>query len=95
MILHHGSKTSSSAAFVDATIPSWVVYSAGRYNPWGFPHQEVVQRYLKAGARGANTAKQGMLIIAPQGESWVIKGFRDAISPYWYHSALLPFVPRG
>ncbi|WP_434339447.1 DNA internalization-related competence protein ComEC/Rec2 [Motilimonas cestriensis] len=92
---HHGSKTSSSAAFVDATIPSWVVYSAGRYNPWGFPHQEVVQRYLKAGARGANTAKQGMLIIAPQGESWVIKGFRDAISPYWYHSALLPFVPRG
>ncbi|MCE2593292.1 DNA internalization-related competence protein ComEC/Rec2 [Motilimonas cestriensis] len=92
---HHGSKTSSSAAFIDAAAPTWVIYSAGRFNPWGFPHNEVVQRYIKAGSRAANTAKQGMLEIAPQGESWEIKGFRDVISPYWYHSALLPFVPRG
>ena len=92
---HHGSKTSSSAAFIEAVSPRWVVYSAGRFNPWGFPAESVKQRYQQAGVAALNTAEQGMIRIQSQDNNWQIQGFRGGLSPYWYHTALLPFVPRG
>jgi competence protein ComEC len=42
---HHGSRTSSSAPFLDAVAPRVVVVSAGWRNRFGFPHQEVLRRY--------------------------------------------------
>jgi competence protein ComEC len=47
---HHGSRTSSSAAFVAAVSPRFAVVSVGRRNPHGFPHPEVVARWRSAGA---------------------------------------------
>lgn len=41
---HHGSNTSSSGAFLDATAPDVVIISAGENNPYGHPHDEVLQR---------------------------------------------------
>ncbi|WP_339615464.1 DNA internalization-related competence protein ComEC/Rec2 [uncultured Gilvimarinus sp.] len=56
---HHGSKTSSSAAFVTALAPDNVVFSAGFNNRHGHPHPQVVERYQKVGSRIFNTAVDG------------------------------------
>lgn len=44
---HHGSKTSSSEVFLEKVNPSLGILSVGRNNIYGFPHEEVVERYNK------------------------------------------------
>jgi competence protein ComEC len=61
---HHGSRTSSSAAFLDAVRPEVVVISAGRGNVYGVPHADVLDRYRKAGARILDTGLDGAVEIA-------------------------------
>ncbi len=56
---HHGSRTSSSSAFVAAVRPQVVVLSLGYRNPFGFPAPEVVDRYVAAGARVFRTDRSG------------------------------------
>jgi len=58
---HHGSRTSSSTAFVTATQPSHVVFSVGYANRWGFPDPAVVSRWKDAGACVISTARYGAL----------------------------------
>ncbi|WP_372966070.1 DNA internalization-related competence protein ComEC/Rec2 [Marinobacter sp.] len=60
---HHGSKTSSSTAWIAAARPDWVVYTAGYQHRFGHPHRDVVQRYMEAGAYALNTACSGQLTI--------------------------------
>ena len=45
LVPHHGSKTSSSEAFVDALAPALALVQAGYRNRFGHPAPEVVQRY--------------------------------------------------
>lgn len=52
---HHGSKTSSSSAFVKSTHPQYAIFSVGAYNRFGFPKQEVVNQYLECGSQCLNT----------------------------------------
>jgi len=44
---HHGSKTSSTADFVEAVQPLVVIFPAGWHNQFRFPRAPVVQRYLE------------------------------------------------
>ena len=60
---HHGSRTSSSEPFVAATAPSIVVFSAGYRNRWGFPRQEVIDRWAAHGAAAFSTADGGAITI--------------------------------
>jgi competence protein ComEC len=66
---HHGSPTSSGAAFVAATRPRWAVISLGSQNQFGFPHPAVVARWRAAGAEVLRTDQVGTIIatIAPDG----------------------------
>lgn len=56
---HHGSDTSSSAPFIAAVDPEWVVFSAGWNNQFGLPRPEVVDRY--------RAATDGLLVTADSG----------------------------
>jgi competence protein ComEC len=47
---HHGSKTSSSAEFLQAVEPEWVLIQAGYRNRYGHPAADVVARYQALGA---------------------------------------------
>ena len=58
---HHGSKNSSSRAFVQAVAPQYVVFNAGYLNRFGHPHPSVVERYRQVGANTYNTAEDGMI----------------------------------
>jgi competence protein ComEC len=44
---HHGSKTSSTAGFLDAVDPAAAVISVGESNSFGHPNTEVVERLLR------------------------------------------------
>lgn len=52
---HHGSRTSSTDAFIAAVRPREVVFCVGLRNSFGFPKAEVVDRYEKAGCRRFRT----------------------------------------
>jgi competence protein ComEC len=56
---HHGSRTSSSAHFLDLVRPQLAVISLAAYNSFGFPHPEVVQRLKQRGIRWLTTARSG------------------------------------
>jgi competence protein ComEC len=64
---HHGSRTSSSEAFVAATSPRLALVSAGARNPFGHPHPEVIERYARAGALVLRTDRDRTLAVATDG----------------------------
>jgi competence protein ComEC len=88
---HHGSAGSSSPAFVEATHPAAVVFSAGRRNPFGHPAPAVVDRYEAAGAKVFSTAEDGVVVIDTDGtqvEIWTWSGtHRFLYAPASNHTA--------
>ncbi|WP_174236881.1 DNA internalization-related competence protein ComEC/Rec2 [Stutzerimonas nosocomialis] len=59
LVPHHGSRSSSSAAFVAAVAPQGALLSRGLHNNFGHPHPSVVERFELAGATLLDTAKMG------------------------------------
>ncbi|MDG0812077.1 ComEC/Rec2 family competence protein [Cohnella rhizosphaerae] len=59
---HHGSKTSTTAAWLAWWQPHEVVVSAGKNNLYGHPHAEVVERILRSGASLERTDVQGEIV---------------------------------
>ena len=68
LVPHHGSKTSSTAAFLDAVAPSVVVDSVGYRNRFGHPHPSVAARYAGRGLALRRTDREGALRIVLPGE---------------------------
>lgn len=60
---HHGSKTSSTEAFIQATMPRVVIFSAGKDNRYGHPHNDVVARFQAIDAYMWQTGEQGTLKV--------------------------------
>jgi competence protein ComEC len=73
---HHGSGTSSSAAFIEAIKPRIVVISCGRGNPYGHPVPYVLSRYDAAGADVYRTDRDGQIDVTTDGVAVDIATFR-------------------
>lgn len=58
---HHGSRTSSTAAFIAAVAPADVLIPAGYRNRYHFPHPTVSARYQQFGVRQWQTGLSGAL----------------------------------
>jgi len=73
---HHGSRTSSSVALLDAVAPRIAVVSAGAGNRFGFPHSEVLDAYRRRGTQLWRTDRDGavMLRITADGAITVTTG---------------------
>jgi competence protein ComEC len=67
-VAHHGSRTSSTEAFVEWSKPAVGVISCGLNNSYGHPHKEVVQRYKKFGIPLYITANQGAVLMKTDGD---------------------------
>jgi len=70
---HHGSRTSSSPAFLDAVAPELAVISAPAFSSHGFPHREVVRRLKQRGIRWLGTARRGGICISSTREGLQIQ----------------------
>lgn len=58
---HHGSKSSSTEAWVNAVSPDYVVVQNGFLNRWDLPHKNVMERYKLHNANVYTTAKDGYI----------------------------------
>lgn len=80
VVPHHGSRTSSSVPFVYALRPTVAIVSAGFGNRWGFPKQEVVERWQAAGTEVFTTATAGAVGLRLCEEGGVTELSRQRVS---------------
>jgi competence protein ComEC len=87
---HHGSSTSSSNAFIHAVSPEYAVFSQGFRNRWGFPKQQVINRFIEADVRLYSTAESGQISFSldPYQGAIEVQTFRQHMLPTWYNRYL-------
>jgi competence protein ComEC len=83
VVPHHGSATSSSPAFVAAVHPRFAIVSAGFANRWGFPRQEVRERWQAAGATVVVTGEAGAVTVVLDPSGVALSSERDGRHRYW------------
>lgn len=68
---HHGSKTSTTQAFVAKIQPEFSLISASKNNSYGHPHKEVVDRLLLSGSVIKSTSQEGHIeLVATRQKFW-------------------------
>lgn len=67
---HHGSRTSTSEAFLIAVNPELAVISAGQNNSYGHPHMEVTDRLVQHSVPYLATAQEGTIILQSDGKTF-------------------------
>ena len=66
-VAHHGSRTATSEAWLDALRPRVALVSAGTGNPYGHPAPETIERLRAHGARVLRTDLDGDLQVSTDG----------------------------
>lgn len=64
---HHGSRTSSSEAFIRLSKPEWAIVPVGRRSRFGHPHTEVIERWKLAGTHVIRTGDKGTVSFVTDG----------------------------
>ena len=80
---HHGSKTSSSEAFISRVQPELTIISSGYLNRFHFPHPSVVARYQKLSGHYLNTATSGAIELKTRQDSFNFTTQREQRKNYW------------
>lgn len=88
---HHGSATSSTQSWLNNVRPKYVVYSMGYRNRFGFPREDVMQRYRKRSTRQLQNDKSGMVrfIFYADGTMDMPYEYRRQRHRFWH------YVPAG
>ncbi|MDP2022593.1 MAG: competence protein ComEC, partial [Hydrogenophaga sp.] len=81
---HHGSRTSSTGAFLDAVQPTTAVFQAGYRNRFGHPAPDVLERYRERGTRLRMSPACGAWRWQSEGSAEGVCQ-RDAVRRYWHH----------
>lgn len=87
LVPHHGSRTSSSEAFIAAVSPRWAIAAAGYRNRFGHPAREVLERYRDAGVEVLRTDLDGAVHAVLKRDSIGVGGERAARPRYWRRAA--------
>jgi competence protein ComEC len=72
---HHGSKTSSSQAFINRVDPQICIISCGWQNRYKFPHTEIIQRYARRGCRVYRTDLHGAVTLITDGRELDVRPY--------------------
>ncbi|MDR2924580.1 MAG: DNA internalization-related competence protein ComEC/Rec2 [Azoarcus sp.] len=81
---HHGSRTSSSLALVEAANPEWVIFSSGYRNRYGHPHAHVLARWARTAARPYRTDLDGTVLLETDGSQMRASAWRRTHPRYWH-----------
>ncbi|KQO25916.1 competence protein ComEC [Acidovorax sp. Leaf76] len=84
LVPHHGSKTSSTAAFLEAVQPRTALVQAGYRNRFGHPAPDVFERYRARGIRMVESARCGAATWSSARPDEV-GCERDGARHYWQH----------
>lgn len=82
LVPHHGSRSSSTEAFIAAVAPATAVVQAGYRNRFGHPAPEVEARYLARGVQWRRSDACGAWTWAADG---AMHCERHAAARYWHH----------
>jgi competence protein ComEC len=81
---HHGSKTSSTIGFVNATRPAIAIATVGYLNRFGHPKPEVISRYEAIGTTSLRSDNDGAILIDfLSGQVPEVKRWRQIEPHYW------------
>ena len=72
---HHGSRTSSSSALLEAWRPQFALVSAGRGNTFGHPAPETLARLAATGATVYRTDRNGQIALVSDGAGVSVSTF--------------------
>lgn len=86
LVPHHGSRTSSTEAFLDAVVPRLSIVTAGYRNRYGHPKPDVLARYLERGSTVVRTDLDGAIELRfGQGRISIAK-LRQIKRRYWHRN---------
>ncbi len=68
---HHGSRTASTAEFVEAVSPEYAVISCGEGNSYGHPHAGPLNTLRMNGIKLFRTDEQGSIVVESDGETLI------------------------
>jgi competence protein ComEC len=80
---HHGSGTSSTAAFLEAVKPQLALFQVGYRNRFRHPKQEVYERYGELGIRRLRSDESGAVVLR-FGAGIEVEEYRAGHARYWY-----------
>ncbi|MEG0509026.1 MAG: DNA internalization-related competence protein ComEC/Rec2 [Eubacterium sp.] len=76
---HHGSKYSSSEAFLKKVAPKLAIISVGQYNYFGHPTEETLKNIENAGAKCYRTDENGAVELRTNGKQLKIKTYLEPV----------------
>lgn len=74
-VAHHGSRTSSTQEFIEATKAEYGIIPVGRKSRFGHPNKEVVERWKNSGAKVLTTGERGTITVSTDGKNLEIQIF--------------------
>ncbi len=94
LVPHHGSRTSSTPAFIDAVAPRTALAQAGYRSRYGHPAPDVERRYRERSIEFVRSDRCGAWTLSADGSA---RCERDAARRYWQHPGVaqeaLPVAP--
>lgn len=78
---HHGSKTSSTLAFIKQVAPKYAIISVGKDNSYGHPTSDALERLNGVGATIFRTDESGTIVCESDGETITFKTLGSSVQP--------------
>lgn len=84
IVPHHGSKTSSTLAFVQMVQPKYAIYSVEFHNHYHLPHPDIKKRYASVAIQQLSTDAMGMIQFDILKENTIIeRSYKQENKHYW------------
>ena len=84
VVPHHGSKTSSTQAFINTVNPRFTLFPFGYKNRYRHPNQQVVERYRLHRSHLLDSPTHGAITVKLREQGIDVSGYRQEQQRYWF-----------